>query len=125
MAVYHATKAYVRFFSSALATEVAGTGVTVTCLIPGMVRTPFLDALPMRNYLFRLMPRTNPGDTAEAGWCGFRAGMVTVTPRLSDRIFRALALVFSDRFSTRLILAFQRPQHTSPRQVAPRVADPN
>jgi uncharacterized protein len=123
MAVYHATKAYVRFFSSALAIEVAGTGVTVTCLIPGIVRTPFLDALPMRNYLLRFLPRTNPVDTAEAGWRGFRAGRDVVVPRLSDRIFRALALILSDRISARLIHVSQRQQHPSPRQAARSIAD--
>jgi short-subunit dehydrogenase len=34
MAVYNATKTYVRSFSSALASEVAGSGVSITCL-PG------------------------------------------------------------------------------------------
>src|SRR6267154_698755 len=35
MAVYYATKAYVISFSEALANEVSGKGVTVTCLCPG------------------------------------------------------------------------------------------
>ena len=35
MAVYYATKAYVLSFSEALASETAGTGVTVTALCPG------------------------------------------------------------------------------------------
>ena len=35
MAVYYAGKAYVLSFSEALANEVRGTGVTVTCLCPG------------------------------------------------------------------------------------------
>ena len=38
MAVYYATKAYVNSFSEALANEVEGTGVTVTCLAPGANR---------------------------------------------------------------------------------------
>jgi short-subunit dehydrogenase len=41
MAVYFATKAYVLHFSEALANEVKGTGVTVSCLCPGPTATEF------------------------------------------------------------------------------------
>ncbi len=41
MAVYYATKAYVLSLSVALANEVSGTGVTVTCLCPGATKTGF------------------------------------------------------------------------------------
>src|SRR3984957_6865795 len=41
MAVYYATKAYVLSFSEALANELSGSGVTVTCLCPGPTNTDF------------------------------------------------------------------------------------
>lgn len=41
MAVYYATKAYVLSFSEAIANEVRGSGVTVTCLCPGATHTGF------------------------------------------------------------------------------------
>jgi short-subunit dehydrogenase len=41
MAVYYATKAYVISFSEALASELQGTGVTVTCFCPGATDTNF------------------------------------------------------------------------------------
>src|SRR5271170_2823541 len=41
MAVYFATKAYVLHFSEALANELHGTDVTVTCLCPGPTATEF------------------------------------------------------------------------------------
>jgi len=40
-AVYGATKAFVLSFSEALATELQGSGVTVTCLCPGVTKTGF------------------------------------------------------------------------------------
>lgn len=42
-AVYYATKAYVLSFSQAIAEELSGTGVTVTALCPGAVKTGFVE----------------------------------------------------------------------------------
>ena len=47
MAVYYATKAFVNSFSEALSNEVAGTGVTVTCLAPGPTASEFDAAAGM------------------------------------------------------------------------------
>jgi uncharacterized protein len=41
MAVYYATKAYVISFSEAIANEVQGSGVTITCFCPGATHTGF------------------------------------------------------------------------------------
>ncbi len=41
MAVYYATKAYVLSFSEALANELRGSGVTMTCFCPGPTNTGF------------------------------------------------------------------------------------
>lgn len=41
MSVYYATKAYVLFFSEAIANELQGTGVTVTALCPGATESGF------------------------------------------------------------------------------------
>jgi len=42
--VYAASKAFVLLFSEALADELSGTGVAVTCLCPGPTRTPFFNS---------------------------------------------------------------------------------
>src|SRR5207248_1396844 len=52
MAVYYATKAYVLSLSEAIAEELTGTGVTVTCLCPGVTDSEFhavagTDAQPL------------------------------------------------------------------------------
>ncbi len=59
MAVYYATKAYVISFSEALANELRGSGVTVTCLCPGATDTEFQKrAGTEETLLFKLRPMT-------------------------------------------------------------------
>ena len=59
MAVYYATKAYVISFSEALANELSGSGVTVTCLCPGATDTEFQKrAGTEETLLFKLRPMT-------------------------------------------------------------------
>ena len=53
MAVYGATKAYVRSFSEALHHEMRGTGVHVSCLCPGPVQTSFGDRSGMNEAYFK------------------------------------------------------------------------
>lgn len=73
MAVYYATKAYVISFSEALANELQGTGVTATCLCPGLTDTEFQTrAGTEKTTLFR---RTRPMDAATVARDGYRALM--------------------------------------------------
>ena len=109
MAVYYASKAYVNSFSAALASEVAGSGVTVTCLTPGVVRTAFLECCSAgQTRLFKLMPRSNAADTAEAGWHGFKAGKRIVIPRLIDRIILTAAMLLPEDVISQLVGSLQR-----------------
>jgi uncharacterized protein len=73
MAVYYATKAYVISFSEALANEMQGSGVTVTCLCPGATDTEFQTrAGTEQTTLFR---RTRPMDAATVAREGYRVLM--------------------------------------------------
>jgi hypothetical protein len=49
---YAATKAFVRNYTEGLRAELAGTGVTVTTLNPGPVRTEFLKSAGMDEHAF-------------------------------------------------------------------------
>jgi short-subunit dehydrogenase len=111
MAAYYASKAYVNSFSAALAAEVAGTGVTVTCLAPGVVRTAFFERCSVgQSRLMKLMPRSNSPAIAEAGWRGFRAGKRLAIPRLIDRISVAICILLPQSLLTRFVGWMQRPR---------------
>jgi short-subunit dehydrogenase len=111
MAAYYASKAYVNSFSAALAAEVAGSGVTVTCLTPGVVRTAFFERCAVgQSRLMKLMPRSNSPDVAEVGWHGFKAGKRLVIPRLIDRISVAISLLLPQSLLTRFVGWLQRPR---------------
>lgn len=113
MATYFASKAYVGSFTAALAAEVRGTGVTVTCLCPGVVRTAFFERGDVsKTRLFKLAPRANPPAIAEAGWRGFRAGKRLVIPRLIDRGIVAASSLLPQALVLRLVATLLRPPRT-------------
>jgi len=79
MAVYYATKAYVLSFSEALANEVAGTGVAVSCFCPGATDTGFKKRAGMENSrLFKKLGAMNVEAVATDGYRGLMAGKTVV-----------------------------------------------
>lgn len=87
MAVYYATKAFVLSFSEAIATELEGTGVTVTVLCPGPTESGFQDAAKMKESgLFKSLPVADSKSVAEAGVAGLLKGRVIVVPGLMNQI---------------------------------------
>jgi short-subunit dehydrogenase len=93
MAVYYATKAYVESFTEALAEEVRGTALHVTCLCPGPTRTEFAEAAAMTDTnLFRGSTMTS-ADVAWTGYHGWKHGKVLVVPGVSNRMGMAMVRV--------------------------------
>ena len=96
MAVYYATKAYVESFTEALAEEVSGTAVRVSCLCPGPTETGFAEAAAIADTnLFRRTVMTS-ADVARIGYEGWKRGKVLVVPGFSNRMGMAVV-----RFSPR------------------------
>jgi hypothetical protein len=96
MAVYYATKAYVLHFSEAIANELKGTGVTVTCLCPGATATEFhkrANMLGARMLQFGAMDARTVADD------GYRALMAGKPVVISG--FKNWLLAQSVRFSPR------------------------
>jgi hypothetical protein len=97
MAVYYATKAFVISFSEAIASELRGTGVSVTCLCPGATDTNFQKiAGTEETTLFRHLRPMDAATVARDGYralmkgkplaiSGFRNWLLTESLRLSPR----------------------------------------
>jgi short-subunit dehydrogenase len=80
MATYYASKAYVLHFSEAIATELAGTGVTITALCPGPVNTQFQKRAGIEaSKLFR-SGAMDARTVALAGYRGMMRGRRIVIP---------------------------------------------
>ncbi len=104
MAVYFATKAYVLHFSEALANELHGTGVTVTCLCPGATATEFhkrANATSMKLLKFGSM---DAAVVAEDGYRALMAGKPVVISGVKNWLL-AQSVRFSPR---RLVTAIAR-----------------
>jgi uncharacterized protein len=73
MAVYYATKAYVLSFSEAIANELRGSGVSVTCFCPGATHTDFAKRAGVENS--RLFKRVGAMSAEKVALDGYRAMM--------------------------------------------------
>lgn len=78
MAVYFATKSYVLLFSEAIANELNGTGVTVTCLCPGATATEFHKRANATGMRLLKMGSMDARSVAEDGYRGLMAGKPVV-----------------------------------------------
>jgi short-subunit dehydrogenase len=82
MAVYFATKNYVLSFGDALASELKGTGVTITTLCPSTVKTAF----QARSGQNERSSTLSAFDVATQGWAGFKAKRRVVIPGLFNKL---------------------------------------
>jgi uncharacterized protein len=94
MAVYYATKAYVLSFSEAISNELAGTGVTVTCLAPGATQSGFQSRAKMESARLvkgRRLPTAM--SAARAGYDAMQKGQRLVIPGALNRAVAMLPRV--------------------------------
>jgi len=105
MAVYYATKAYVLSFSEALAEELAGSGVTVTCFCPGATASGFQERAKMGEVALvkgRKLP--DAASVASVGYRAMMAGKRLAIPGLANQL-----LALTPRFTPRgLVLKVSR-----------------
>lgn len=105
MAAYYATKAYVNSLSEAVASELAGTGITVTCLCPGPVATEFSDVAGFEKGGFSAGATLSARDVAAVGIRTMIRGHVRVIPGWRNRLMIALQRLVPRWLVTRAVRA--------------------
>lgn len=109
MAVYYATKAYVISFSEAVAAEIDGSGVTVTCLCPGPTSTDFHQRAKITETpLFKANTMAS-ADVARIGYRAMKKGKRLVVAGFKNRLLAAL-VPFGPR---RVVTAVTKKLNTS------------
>ena len=107
-AVYFATKAYVTSFSNALWRELQGTGVTVTALMPGAMRTGFISTGGLANTKM-FSNAVDPMKVAQDGYNGMLNGKLNVTSGLPG--WQKPMMTLAPMFPRKTMLNFVYNQH--------------
>lgn len=100
MSVYYATKAFVLSFSQALTRELKGTGVKVTALCPGPIRTNFDATADLgESGLFKNLKVWDPDVVAAFGYKNMKKGKSLCVCGFVNKI-----IVFANRFAPRALV---------------------
>ncbi len=92
-AVYNATKAYLDSFSFAVRHELKGTGVTVTCLMPGATETEFFERADMMDTAVGTAKKDDPAMVARKGFEAMMRGDGDVVTGWHNKLQAAIAHV--------------------------------
>jgi short-subunit dehydrogenase len=110
-ASYGGSKAFVLSYSQALAAELKGTGVTVTCLCPGPVETGFADAAGLSDEdAAQALPKimwVSKEAVAAAAVAGLEKGKGVVIPGPANRV----GAMFAQHVPRRVLLPILARQH--------------
>ncbi len=97
MSVYYATKAYVLFFTEAIANELKGSGISVTALCPGPTETGFQKrSMQEESKLVKGKKLMSAKEVAEIGYDALMKGKIVVVPGL-DNYLKSLGPRFLPR----------------------------
>jgi len=108
MNVYYASKAYVLHFTEALAEELEGSGVTVTCLCPGPVRTNFQKRAHIGETRLVHSPLlVDVREVARIGYEGMKLGKRVVIPGWKNRVGVAMLRLAPRKMVTKVVRKIQ------------------
>lgn len=98
MATYYASKAYVLNLTEAIHEEVKDTGIKVSCLCPGPVKTSFQSKVGIKKSAGAKKYLMDAEDVAKEAYRAFNKGKTIIIPGLKNRF-----LVILNKLSPRII----------------------
>jgi short-subunit dehydrogenase len=113
-AVYGGTKAFVYYFSEAVARELKGTNVTMTALRPGATDTDFFrkeggeDAT-----VYQDGKLAAPDQVARDGYAAMMEGQAAVVSGLKNKLMDKMGNLFPEPMAARQMEHTQQPKHAS------------
>lgn len=112
MAVYYASKAYVLSFTEALAEELRGTGVKVSCLCPGPVKTNFQKRAYLEGTAMINSPlMVDVQEVARIGYEGLKQGKRIVIPGWKNRMGVELLRISPREMVTKVVRKLQEKKN--------------
>lgn len=95
-AVYNATKAFVDSFALAFRDELKDSGVTVSCLMPGVTDTDFFERAGMLDTKLATGRKMDPAEVARIGYDAMNQGEADVIAGWRNKLEVAMASLTSD-----------------------------
>ncbi|HEV7433948.1 MAG TPA: SDR family NAD(P)-dependent oxidoreductase [Pseudorhizobium sp.] len=92
-AIYNGTKAFINSFSFALREELKGSGVTVTCLMPGPTDTEFFERADLLDTAVGQGKKDDPAFVAKVGFKAMMNGEGDVVAGMKNKMMSAAANV--------------------------------
>jgi short-subunit dehydrogenase len=110
-ALYNATKAFLNSFAVALHHELMGSGVTVTCLLPGATDTEIFARGRVQDTLLGKAPKSDPLAVAVTGFDAMMRGEASVVHGLSNKIISATSGLIPPGIAARIHGLAAAPLH--------------
>jgi short-subunit dehydrogenase len=104
MALYHAGKAFLLFFTDALCEELRGSGVTVTALVPGPTESEFQDRMGVRDgFVVKRILNQKAATVARNGYRALASGRRVAISGWHNRLGAALGKVLPWTWGARAV----------------------
>ena len=92
-AVYNASKAFIDSFALALRDELKHSGVSVSCLMPGITDTAFFERAGLLDTKLGTAPRMDPAEVARIGYQAMERGEADVIAGWKNKLETAIAML--------------------------------